>query len=101
MNWDRPRDDCQDPCGPSGGTPILSTKTEAELERLELEGVIEKVEFSDLAAPIVPVVKKDGSIRICGDYKMTVNRAAKINPYPLPWIEDQPSLASLSGGTAF
>ena len=42
-----------------------------ELERLEREGVIEPVQFSDWAAPIVPVVKRDGSIWICGDYKVT------------------------------
>ena len=34
---------------------------------------INPVEISEWAAPIVPVMKKDGSIRICGDYKVTVN----------------------------
>ena len=55
-----------------------------ELERLQLQGIIEPVKFSDWAAPIVPVLKKDGSIRICGDYKLTVNRVAKVDTYPLP-----------------
>ena len=31
------------------------------------------------AAPIVPVIKSDGSIRICGDYKVPVNQAAKVH----------------------
>ena len=62
----------------------LRSKVEAELDRLEKEGVIEPVQFSDWAAPIVPVVKKDGSIRICGVYKLTVNGAAKMNTYPCP-----------------
>ena len=46
---------------------------EQDLERLERNGIIEKVQYSDWAAPIVPVPKSDGSIRICGDYKVTVN----------------------------
>ena len=47
----------------------------AELDRLEASGVIEKVTFSEWAAPIVPVLKQDGSIRICEDYKLTVKAA--------------------------
>jgi hypothetical protein len=74
-------------------------KVEKELERLEQQGVIKPVQFSDWAAPIVPVLKKDGSVRICGDYKLTVNRAAKLDTYPLPRIEDL--FASLAGGKSF
>ena len=72
---------------------------EKELERLQLQGIIEPVKFSDWAAPIVPVLKKDGGIRICGDYKLTVNRAAKVDTYPLPRIDDL--FAALAGGKAF
>ena len=60
---------------------------EKELECLQLQGIIEPVKFSDWAAPIVPVLKKDGGIRICGDYKLTVNWAAKVDTYPLPRID--------------
>ena len=55
--------------------------------------------FSDCAAPIDPVVNQDGNIRICGDYKLTINAVAKTDPYPLPRIED--IFASLSGGKLF
>ena len=41
----------------------------AEIDHLTKSGIIEPVEFSDWVAPIVPVVKTDGSIHICGDYK--------------------------------
>ena len=61
----------------------------AKIDCLAKSGIIEPVEFSDWPAPIVPVVKTDGSIRICGDYKVTVNQAAKLDKYPLPWIQKQ------------
>ena len=38
---------------------------EKELVRLQIQGIINPVKFSDwAAAPIVPVLKKDGGIRI-------------------------------------
>ena len=50
----------------------LRDATERDPEWLESLGVIEKVSYSDWAAPIVPVPKPDGSICICGDYKATI-----------------------------
>ena len=74
----------------------LHTKVETELSCLQGQGMSEPVSFSDWAAPIVPVVKRDGIIRICGDYKLTVNAVAKTDSYHLPRIED--IFASLSSG---
>ena len=51
----------------------IREKVEEKLERLQALGVIQPVQFADWAAPIVPVLKSDGRIRICGDYKITVN----------------------------
>ena len=45
----------------------LEEKIAEEIRRLEKIGVLEKVEFSDWATPIVPVLKPDGSVCICGD----------------------------------
>ena len=73
----------------------LKAKVEAELNRLLEHGIIEPVHFADWAAPIVPVLKRDGPIRICGYYKVTANRVTKLDKYPLPRIEDL--FASLSG----
>ncbi|XP_019859677.1 PREDICTED: uncharacterized protein K02A2.6-like [Amphimedon queenslandica] len=77
----------------------LKEKVEKELERLQQEGVIIPVTFSDWATPIVPIVKPDGSVRLCGDYKVTVNAVAKLETYPLPKIEEL--FTALSGGTIF
>ena len=37
------------------------------------DGELRPVEQSDWAAPIVVVAKKDGGIRICADFKVTIN----------------------------
>ena len=74
----------------------LRTKVEQELKRLTNQKSIEPVPMSEWAAPIVPVLKPDGSIRICGDYKLTINWAANPDVYPLPYIEEL--FANLVGG---
>ena len=33
-------------------------------------------------------MKEHGTIRICGDYKLTVNHVTKLTNYPVPRIED-------------
>ena len=77
----------------------LRAKVESEIERLITIGVLQPVQFSDWAAPVVPVLKHDGSVRFCGDYKLTINQEALLDTYPLPRIEDL--FASLAGGTVF
>ena len=49
-----------------------------ELDKLEEQGILQKVDSSDWAAPIVPVPKKDGRFRICGDYKVTINQSLSV-----------------------
>jgi hypothetical protein len=39
---------------------LLIPKVEAELERLEVEGVISPKKFAEWGTPLVPVVKNDG-----------------------------------------
>ena len=48
---------------------------------------------------IVPVPKNDGHLRLCGDYKITVNPAMDVDKYPLPKPDDL--FASLAGGKKF
>ena len=52
------------------------------------KGVIRPVEFMEWAAPIVPVLKASVDIRICGDYKVTINQAVKVDKYQIPNIDD-------------
>ena len=77
----------------------LKSKVEAELERLEREGTIRPRKFSEWAAPIVAVPKADGSVRICGDYKVSANKAMICDTHPIPRNED--IFAAMSGGVSF
>ena len=63
-------------------------KVERELEHLQTEGVLKPVTITEWASPIVPVLKSNGEIRLCGDYKVTVNKAVKTEKYPIPNVED-------------
>ncbi len=59
-----------------------------KLDALEKDGVLKRVDHSDYASPIQTVVKDDGDLRICGDYKRTLNPNIDTKVYPLPVIED-------------
>ena len=86
-------------CKPRSVPLAFKDKVNKELSRLEQEGVIKQVPYSRWAAPIVPVLKASGQIRICGDYKQTVNKVAKPDSYPLPHVDEL--YAKLSGGKQF
>ena len=77
----------------------VRSRVDQELEKLLSEGILEAVQFSEWAAPIVPVVKRYGSIRVCGDYKLTVNQVAQVDTYPLPLVQD--IFVSLANGKSF
>jgi hypothetical protein len=78
---------------------ILRPKVEAELDKLLNQGIIEAVEHAEWAAPIVVTTNSDSSVRICGDYSVTINTLTKQDRYPLPKIEDL--YAKIAGGDKF
>ena len=77
----------------------LKPAIESELDRLERAGVVQKVAHSQWAAPVVPVPKGDCKIRLCGDYKVTVNPELEVDQYPLPKPEEL--FTKLAGGKKF
>ena len=66
----------------------LKPKIERELDNLEKQGIISRVKSSEWATPIVPVLKSDGSVRICGDFKVSLNQELQVDKYPMPNIQD-------------
>ena len=75
------------------------SSVEKQLDQLVEQNIIKPVPFSNWAARIVPIMKQDKTIRICGDFKLTVNSVSKLGRYPIPKIEDL--FTNLSGGTSF
>ena len=57
----------------------VALELRGQVDRLQAHGVIKLVEHSDWAVPIVPVLKANWEVRICGDYKRAVNVAAKVH----------------------
>ncbi|TLY46627.1 MAG: DDE-type integrase/transposase/recombinase, partial [Gammaproteobacteria bacterium] len=66
----------------------LKHKVEKELQRLTDENILVPVKSSDWGTPIVPVMKKNGDIRICGDFRVSLNDKLVVEKYPIPRIED-------------
>ncbi|GFT05958.1 transposon Tf2-6 polyprotein [Trichonephila clavipes] len=66
----------------------LKGRVENEIDRLEKEGIIEKVDCSEWATPVVPVVKSDGSIRLCADNSVTLNPNLIVPQHPLPRLDE-------------
>ena len=77
----------------------LREKVEVELDRLESSGVLEKTSYSEWAAPVVVVPKRDSGLRLCGDYKVTTNPVLDVEQYPLPKPND--IFATLARGKLF
>lgn len=56
--------------------------------RLYFTNQISQVESSEMGSPLEPILKSDGKIRLCADYKVTVNKFVRDVKYPLPKIEE-------------
>ena len=65
----------------------LQDKVNQALDKLVDENILCPVNSSEWATPIVPVQKKTGEVRICADYKTTLNTCLHIDKYPLPTSE--------------
>uniref|UniRef100_A0A5S6QLW0 RNA-directed DNA polymerase n=1 Tax=Trichuris muris TaxID=70415 RepID=A0A5S6QLW0_TRIMR len=81
----------------------LRKQVEDGIHRMLDEEILEPVDTSceqvTWASAIVCVVKPSGKVRICGDFKVTINQYVIVNRHPLPTFEEM--TAKLNGGTVF
>jgi hypothetical protein len=71
----------------------MKKKVEDDLERLQVTNIITPIQISRWTAQIILVMKSDRTVRTCGDYKLTINRASKLDVQDL--------FAMLAGGKMF
>lgn len=58
------------------------------MDRLLDLGILEPLEHSEWATSIVVVPKMDSSVRICGDFKGTLNQRINVDQYPPPRVDE-------------
>lgn len=86
-------------CKPRSVPLAFQDKFKEQLSKSVESGMLRKIDYSLWGTPLVPVLKKDGDLRICADYKTTVNPFVKDFKFSLPLIEDL--FAALNGGELF
>ena len=67
---------------------VLKRPLEEELDSLEKQAILKKVNNSSWATPVMLVPKPDKTIRLCGDYKVSINPWVKAEGCPLPTVQD-------------
>ncbi|XP_054832322.1 uncharacterized protein K02A2.6-like, partial [Eublepharis macularius] len=61
----------------------LKPKIDEELDWLIEQGILEPVSHTKWETPIVTPLKPNGEVRICADYKCTINKALQQQAYPV------------------
>ena len=77
----------------------MCRKLDAEYKCLKDTGIVEPVRYAQWASLAVPVLKRDRLVRVCGDYKVTLNKSLRKEVYPLPTPDDL--FRKLEGGVWF
>ncbi|XP_054277232.1 uncharacterized protein K02A2.6-like [Macrosteles quadrilineatus] len=71
---------------------VLRPAVKEEIDRLMQDGVLEKIDPTlkniSWASPIVVAIKPNGKVRICWDFKCTINPFISSVQHPLPRFED-------------
>ena len=86
-------------CQPQPVLYAIRSSVDAELDRLEAEGIIKPVSHAEWASPLVVVRKKNGDMRLCADFKVTINQHVDARQHPVPNPNDL--LSRIAGGSVF
>ena len=77
---------------PAYSCPLaLRAAVEAELDRMVANNELSPVLSSQWATPVIPLRRPGGAVRLCGDYRVTVNPSLEMAHYPLPHLEEMVS----------
>ena len=60
----------------------LKEKITQKIKNMVDCGVLEPIKFSDWASPLVIVPKPNNDIRLCADFKVTINKYIEVDSYP-------------------
>ncbi|XP_046389461.1 uncharacterized protein K02A2.6-like [Ischnura elegans] len=88
-------------CKPRQVPISFKAKVEKELDRLVSEGCITKVDTynNEWGTPLVPVLKPNFNVRLCADYKVTINRYLDDVNHVMPRVEE--IFQAVQGGKKF
>lgn len=66
----------------------IDTGASVELQNLMKTGVLVPVQQSEWTMPQVVVPKPDNQVRVCEDFKETLNPCLRTDHYPLPMMKN-------------
>ena len=78
---------------------FLKDKVDAKLARLQSLGIITPVKHSSWGALVDPILKQNGTIRLCDNYRTTINTASEGDTCCLSRVEGL--FVAIAGGKVF
>lgn len=75
-------------CNPRPVPYELLSHVNSKLDELEKEGIITKTNYHPWGTPLVIMSKANGTIRLCADYKVSVNKALEPNNFSILLVNE-------------